>query len=486
MRIRARCMTLIMALLLSIGTAFGQGAQAKYVFLFIGDGMALAQVSAAEIYAKSLAGKEHGFNKLGFTQFPAQGIATTYDSSSIITDSASAITAIATGNKTLSGVINMDPGKTKKFKTIAEYAKEQGMKVGVVSTVSLDHATPAGYYAKVPSRNNYYDIGLQLVASGFDYFAGGGFLQLKGKNGDQPDIIDLAKKNGYTFVNSIDAFRALTPSAGKVLAINPTLQDSMAMPYEIDRDSRDLSLVDYVSKGIELLDNPKGFFFAIESGKIDWACHANDAAASINDTLAFDRAVMRAVEFQKKHPTETLIIVTGDHETGGMSIGFAGTQYSTFFEKVSLQEGSYVAFNDKILVPYKKQHTLATAKLSDLLPTIEDFFGIDYEKLDDPSKEMLQRSFIRSMKGEIERAPQENVYQLYGGYEPLTVTLTHLANQAAGIGWTSYAHTGVPVPVYALGVSQNLFDGYYDNTDLFYKMASTMGIKVPAASVASK
>ncbi len=239
--------------------------------------MALAQVSAAEIYAKSLAGKEHGFSKLGFTQFPAQGIATTYDSSSIITDSASAITAIATGNKTLSGVINMDPGKTKKFKTIAEYAKEQGMKVGVVTTVSLDHATPAGYYAKVPSRSNYYDISLQLVASGFDYFAGGGFLQPKGKNGDQPDIIDLAKKNGYTFVNSV----------------------------EIDRDSRDLSLVDYVSKGIELLDNPKGFFFAIESGKIDWACHANDAAASINDTLAFDRAIMRAVEFQKKHPTET-------------------------------------------------------------------------------------------------------------------------------------------------------------------------------------
>jgi len=298
-------MTLMMALLLSIGTAFGQGAQAKYVFLFIGDGMALAQVSAAEIYAKSLTGKEHGFNKLGFTQFPAQGIATTYDTSSIITDSASAITAIATGNKTLSGVINMDPGKTKKFKTIAEYAKEQGMKVGVVSTVSLDHATPAGYYAKVPSRNNYYDISLQLVASGFDYFAGGGFLQPKGKNGDQLDIIDLAKKNGYTFVNSVDAFRALTPSTGKVLAINPTLQDSMAMPYEIDRDSRDLSLVDYVSKGIELLDNPKGFFFAIESGKIDWACHANDAAASINDTLAFDRAIMRAVEFQKKHPTET-------------------------------------------------------------------------------------------------------------------------------------------------------------------------------------
>jgi alkaline phosphatase len=410
MKNRSRLITLILALFLTIGAAFGQGAQAKYVFLFIGDGMALAQVSAAEIYTRALVGREPGFNRLGFTQFPAQGIATTYDSSSIITDSASAITAIATGNKTLSGVINMDVGKTKKFKTIAEYAKDNGMKVGVVTTVSLDHATPAGYYAKVPSRSDYYDISLQLVASGFDYFGGGGFLQPKGKNGDKPDIIDLAKKNGYTFVNSVAAFRALTPSAGKVLAVNPTLQDSMAMPYEIDRDSRDLSLADYVSKGIELLDNPKGFFFAVEGGKIDWACHANDAAASINDTLALDRAITRAVEFQKKHPEETLIIVTGDHETGGMSIGFAGTQYSTFFEKVFLQQGSYVAFNDNVLTPYKKRNTLATAKLNDLLPTIKDFFGIDYEKLDDASKEMLQRSFVRSMKGEVERAPQESVY----------------------------------------------------------------------------
>jgi alkaline phosphatase len=486
MKNRSRLITLILALFLTIGAAFGQGAQAKYVFLFIGDGMALAQVSAAEIYTRALVGREPGFNRLGFTQFPAQGIATTYDSSSIITDSASAITAIATGNKTLSGVINMDVGKTKKFKTIAEYAKDNGMKVGVVTTVSLDHATPAGYYAKVPSRSDYYDISLQLVASGFDYFGGGGFLQPKGKNGDKPDIIDLAKKNGYTFVNSVAAFRALTPSAGKVLAVNPTLQDSMAMPYEIDRDSRDLSLADYVSKGIELLDNPKGFFFAVEGGKIDWACHANDAAASINDTLALDRAITRAVEFQKKHPEDTLIIVTGDHETGGMSIGFAGTQYSTFFEKVFLQQGSYVAFNDNVLTPYKKRNTLATAKLNDLLPTIKDFFGIDYEKLDDASKEMLQRSFVRSMKGEVERAPQESVYQLYGGYEPLTVTLTHLANQAAGIGWTTYSHTGVPVPVYALGFDQQLFDGYYDNTDLFYKMATAMGIKVPAAAVALK
>ena len=484
MKTRFRIAALALILALVAAPAFSQRVEkAKYVFLFIGDGMSLAQVSAAEVYAKAMAGKEHGFQKLGFTQFPAQGITTTYDSSSIITDSASAVTAIATGNKTLSGVINMDTGKTKKFKTIAEYAKEMGWKVGVVSNVSLDHATPAGFYAKVPSRGDMYEICVQLPASGFDYFGGGGLAQPRGKKGDQPDAIELAKKEGYTVVNSTAEFRALKPAAGlKVLAMNETLQDSSAMPYDIDRAADDLALADYVAKGIELLMNPKGFFFAVESGKIDWACHANDAAASIGDTLAFDKAIALAVEFQKKYPKDTLVLVTGDHETGGMSIGFAGTRYSTFFDKIALQKGSYVAFNDSVLDPYKEGRTAADARLEDLLPAIKTWFGLDFAKLDEPSKELLQRAFLRSMKGEVERAAQESVYALYGGYEPLTVTLTHIANQAAGIGWTSYSHTGVPVPTYALGRGQDLFNGYYDNTELFRKLTLIMGVKTAVAA----
>jgi len=174
--------------------------------------------------------------------------------------------------------------------------------------------------------------------------------------------------------------------------------------------------------------------------------------------------------------------VTGDHETGGMSIGFAGTQYSTFFDRISLQKGSYVAFNDKVLASYKKSHTTADGKLEDLLPTIQSWFGIDFAKLDDPSKELLQRAFVRSMKGEVERAAQESVYYLYGGYEPLTVTLTHVANQAAGIGWTTYSHTGVPVPTFALGRGQDIFNGYYDNTDIFGKLIQVMGVKIAVAA----
>lgn len=482
MKRRSRIVSLVLALTFVVAPAFAQRVEkAKYVFLFIGDGMSMTQVSAAEVYSQAMAAKTPGFAKLGFSQFPAQGMTTTYDSTSVITDSASAGTAIATGNKTASGVINMDPGKTNKFKTIAEYAKEMGWKVGIVTSVSIDHATPACFYAKVPSRGDMYDIATQLVSSGFDYFGGGGFVQPKGKKGDQPDVIDAAKAAGYRLVNDPDTFRALKPADGqKILAINQTLQDSMAMPYEIDRADDDLSLTDYTAKGIELLDNPKGFFLMVESGKIDWACHANDAAASIGDTIEFDRAIAKAVEFQKKHPNDTLIVVTGDHETGGMSIGFAGTQYSTAFEKIALQKGSYIAFDTAILGSYKKMHTAADAMLSDIQPEIEKFFGIDLAKLSPSDKELVQRAFVRSMKGEVEHAAQESVALLYGSYEPLTVTLTHLANQAAGVGWTTYSHTGVPVVTFALGRNQNAFNGYYDNTAIFTKLAQTMGVKLPS------
>jgi alkaline phosphatase len=458
-------------------TAVAQDGKAKYVFLFIGDGMAMSQISSAEIYATARSSKDVAVTRLGFTSLPVSGLTTTYDAGTFITDSASAITALATGNKTLSGVLNMDVGKIKTFKTIAEYAHEAGMKVGVVTSVSLDHATPAGFFAKTPSRSNYYDIAVQMVKSGFEYFAGGGLLEPTGKNKDQPDVVQAARTAGYAYINSKAAFDALKPDAGKVLAVNAVLQDANAMPYELDRKAGDLSLADYTRKGIELLErNPQGFFMAVEGGKIDWACHANDAGAAIHDVIAFDNAVKIALDFARKHPQETLIVVTGDHETGGMTIGFAGTQYSTFFDKVALQKKSFIAFNDEILAPYKENTPKEQAKLSDLLSAITESFGLDYNTLSEFQKQQLEFAFQRSMGGDIERPVAEDQYLLYGGYEPLTVKITQIMNQTAGIGWTSYAHTGVPVTTFAAGVHAELFSGYYDNTDIFRKLASAMNL----------
>jgi alkaline phosphatase len=454
-------------------------AQAKYVFLFIGDGMSMAQINSAEVFSTARASGDIQTTKLSFTQFPVLGLATTYDAGTFITDSSSAATAMATGKKTLSGVVSMDPTKTVAYKSIAEYAKEAGRKVGIVTSVTLNHATPAAFYAKVPSRGDYYDIGVQLGQSGFDYFGGGAVDQRQGKNNDQPDAVELAVAQGYRYVNSKEDFEALKPGAGKVIAVNPVLQDSGSLPYAIDRQTGDLSLADYTRKGIELLqDNPQGFFMMIEGGKIDWCGHANDAGTSVNEVLDLDAAIREAVAFADKHPRETLIVVTGDHETGGMTLGFAGTRYETYFSRVASQKKSFIAFNNDVLTPYKRNTPRNAAKLADLLPAIEETFGILYSDLTPYQQEQVEFAFQRSMGNEEIRPIEEDQYLLYGGYEPLTVKLTQILNQTAGIGWTSYSHTGVPVATFARGAAQDLFSGYYDNTDIFKKLAAVMGLRI--------
>ena len=474
------------------------GAKAKYIFFFIGDGMGLAQRNAAEIYlASTKEGLAPESVKLTMNSFPAQGMSTTYAADRLITGSAAAATALATGHKTNIGVLSMDPTKTMNFKTMAEMAKEKGMKVGIISSVSIDHATPAGFYAHQPSRNNYYEIEIDLANSNFDYFGGGGFKKPNGPKGDQPSAFEIVRANGYTVVNSRAEFDRLSPGVGKVLAIDPFLDSSKALYYEIDRNDEMISLAEYTRKGIELLDNPNGFFIMVEGGKIDWACHANDATSAIIDTLAFDKAINEAVKFYREHPKETLIVVTGDHECGGMTIGFAGTHYESFFEKIQHQQMSYIEFN-KILQEYKETHTPDNAKFEDLIPVIQDSFGLivlsdkertqlEVEKsesakqklsmvLADYEIQMIKDAFQMSMMEKEVRSKDEQTYLIYGGYEPITVALTHLLNQKAGIGWTSYSHTGVPVPVSAIGVGSSTFNGYYDNTDIAKKIMFIGGL----------
>ena len=455
-----------------------EGTKAKYVFFFIGDGMGLVQLNSAELFLTSTKSDRANPVKLNFTEFPAQGLATTYSSNSFITDSAAAGTALSTGYKTKSGVVGMDETRRKKLKSIAYFAKEKGMKVGILSSVSLDHATPACFYAQTSSRSNMYKISTQATESGFDYFAGGDFRGNEpSMKKDKADILELFSEAGYTITSNEEEFQKLKKKDGqKVVSSNSVVN----LPYSMDRKEEQISLAEFTEKGIELLDNENGFFMMVEGGKIDWACHANDGAAAIKDTLAFNDAVGKAVEFAKKHPEETLIVVTGDHETGGMTMGFAATKYSTFFEKIEHQTGSYEKFNE-LLADYKKNHSTDNAKLLDLAPAIKKAFGLimtgeaetKEEKamlLNDYEMSLLEDAFTRSVKGEKIKSKDPQTYLLYGGYEPLTVTLTHVLNNKAGLGWTSYSHTAVPVPVFAQGAGAELFNGYYDNTDVAKKI----------------
>ncbi|WP_069999608.1 alkaline phosphatase [Cellulosilyticum sp. I15G10I2] len=446
--------------------------KAKYVFMFIGDGMSATQANAAEIYLGSLKNSAAPeLVKLNFSKFPVQGLKTTYAADSFIPDSASSGTAMASGYKTVDGVINMDPAKKVKYTSMAESAKKSGMKVGIVSSVSIDHATPAVFYAHQTSRNNYYDIALELGKSGFDYFGGGGFNQPTGKNKDQEDVYEIVKRDGYTITRTKEDFEKINKQTGKVYAVNPVLDKSNAMPYAINQDSASLSLADFTRKGIEVLENPQGFFMMVESGKIDWACHANDAATSIKEVIAFEEAIAEAIKFYQKHPNDTLIVVTGDHETGGLGIGFAGTKYNTSFPLLKNQKISYDEF-DKVVAQYRASHTPETAKIEDFYGVLSDKMGLN--NLKELELNQLKEALKVSMLAASERPTDDKTYLLYGGYEPLSITVTHILNQRAGIGWTTYAHTGVPVPLYAIGQGSEIFSGYYDDTDTYQKFMSVM------------
>ncbi len=366
-------------------------SEPKYVFLFIGDGMSYPQFQAASDYLGALADEDYtkalpstiyasregavldGPVKLSFMNFPVAGSAVTYDSCSFAPDSASTATSIATGKKTYSGMINVDESGAITYETIAEKLHNQkGYKVGVISSVNLNHATPAAFYAHQASRNNYYEIGVEMVNSGFEYFAGGGLKKITGANKDQTSLYDLATAAGYKVTYTQADAQKVTAADKKVILIDEHLADSDAMDYDMDRASGEWSLADYVAKGIEVLDNEKGFFMMCEGGKIDWACHANDAGATVTDTLALADAVSVAMDFANKHPKETLILVTGDHETGGLTIGYAGTDYDTYLDTLANQKISYAQYDTQYVSNYKKDGTSFEEAMKD----VEKLFGL--------------------------------------------------------------------------------------------------------------
>ncbi len=487
-----KLLSTLLCLLMALGALSGALAgedqtPPKYVFMFIGDGTGSPQITATQYYVGTLENPDALLPtpaQLSFTDWTSVGLLTTYDATSFCPDSASTATSLASGEKTLSGVINYNVEKTESFKLISEYAKESGRKVGVITSVSLDHATPAAYYAKAQSRSEYYNIACQgVTGQTLDFLGGGGFLQPDGPEGNEANVYDLARENGFTVADTYESIDALNAGSGRVLLTVPDMAPSAAMQYEIDRAAkaaageRTMSLADVVKAGIRVLDNEQGFFLMTEGGKIDWSCHANDAATSIHETLALSDAVEVALDFAAGHPDETLIIVTGDHETGGLTIGFAATAYDTHFAYLQNQKISYEAYDAQI-----EKMREAGASFEQALASIEENFGLTTAEnqplsLTEDELSRLQAAYDISMT---EPDARELTYAdelAYGGYEPLSMQVCHILNNKAGIAYTSYAHTGLQIPVYAYGVGAGRFQGSYDNTQVFDRTMAVMGLE---------
>ncbi|MFO7714520.1 alkaline phosphatase [Desulfosarcina sp.] len=496
------------AMLLLIATT-AMAMQPKYVFFFLGDGMSATQIQATEAYLTTYNGGSateaadllSPENRLNMSKMPVVGMQTTYDAHALMTDSASSATAFACGLKTRSGVIGMDDTKTFSYKSIAQLAHENGKKVGILSSVSLDHATPAAYYASVTSRDFMNNIATQLANTGYAFFGGGGLASPTGpkKDGDTGENVwNLLADNGYEVRDSRESILALKDDPrDKVVCINPVLPGSAAMPYAIDKPEENLSLAEMTEVAIANLyedgrrgkrfdkgrkwghRRDEGFFIMVEGGKIDWACHANDAVATIGDMLDFDNAVGVALDFYKKHPHETLVVVTGDHETGGMTIGHATTGYVAYYDRLMAQTNSYEHFGMNEWADHKAafKDSCPNADINtDMIDLMAHAFGLDYASLNDYQKEKLEDAYDKSLCGSNDNAAAENQL-LYGGYDPIIVTITHILNENASIGWTSYSHTGVPVPLFAQGREAIRFAGFYDNTDIAKKLAKAMDIR---------
>lgn len=454
-------------------TAFAQ-QKAKYVFYFIGDGMGVNQVNGTETYLAALEGRI-GINPLLFTQFPCLGLATTYSGTNGVTDSAAAGTALATGKKTKNGALGVLADQKTSINSVAIWAQQSGKAVGVSSSVSIDHATPAAFYAHVPKRQMYYQIGKDMIAAGFDFYAGSDFLTPTDTSDAQSGTLyEQCKKAGYTLTRGYKDYQKRAKKADKIVLFQTeqaSAKDRSSIPYAIDRQKNDLSLSEITRAGIHFLNqkNKEGFFFMIEGGKIDWACHAGDAATTFKEIIDMDHAVKVAYEFYEQHPDETLIVVTADHETGGISLG-AGP-YELHTDVLKYQKMSTADFTAKLTTIRKKAGKDFTWQLIE--QTLKEDFGFwVHIKLSEKQTDRLKKAFEDIQKG-IASSSQS----LYQKDDALSTTAKEIINECALIGWNHGGHSNGYVPVFAIGAGADLFRGKMDNTEIPEKIAEAAGYK---------
>ena len=434
--------------------------------------MGVNQVNGAEMYLAEQEGRI-GVKPLLFTTFPAGTMATTFSATNSVTDSSAAGTALATGEKTYNGAVSMDDDKNV-LSTVAERAKKAGRKVGIATSLSVDHATPAAFYAHQPNRSRYYEIALDLPKAGFDFYAGSGFLKptTTADKKEAPNVFPIIEEAGYTIARGLDEYKEKAAGAKKMILIQKEGAEPSCLPYAIDHEEGDLTLPEITESAVSFLSkgNKKGFFLMVEGGKIDWACHSNDPVTVFEEVIDLDNAVRVAYEFYKKHPKETLIVVTADHETGGMGLGIG--KYELHLKSLLNQKQSQDLLSKAITDLRKDKAGKASwNEIKDLLTEKMGFWKElpltwEQEKM---LRDEYEQSFVKN-KVVFEES-------LYARTEPLAAAARKVMSQIAMVGWTSSSHTAGYVPVFAIGAGADLFTGKMDNTEIPKRIAKAAGYK---------
>lgn len=455
-------------------------SQVKYVFYFIGDGMGVNQINVTETYNAALKGKI-GFEPILMSSFPVVGLVNTYSATNGVTDSAAGGTALACGKKTKNGAIGVLEDLETPCTSIAAWAQKAGKAVGVATTVSLTHATPASFYGHQPRRQMYYELGQDLCKSNYDFFAGADFNKPHTKDGG-PSLHEQAKTAGYTIVKGYKDYLKQGRKADKLILIQSDEKNqklgSEQLPYALDQDKNDLTLEQIVRAGINYLTGKQkdGFFFAIEGGMIDWACHRNDIGNAINEVLDMDKAVKVAYEFYQQHPDETIIVISADHETGGLVMGTGAYELHT--DLLRYQHKSIDELKWMLNEQYKKHPKTFTLKTVEKILRTEMGIGAGI-KISDKQRERLNQRWDDIEKAIAQgNSTDEQKKAIRNRINDLCETTKHILSEVAHISWASGGHSNGYVPVYAIGPGTEAFQGRIDNIEIAPTMAKIAGYSV--------
>lgn len=439
--------------------------QPRYIFYCIGDGMGMNQVEATQLYLSE--NVKDIRDSLLFTRFPVAGFATTHSASHYITCSSAAGTALSSGVKTKNNTVGIDP-EGNPIPSLIVNAQAKGWKTAVITSMSVDDATPAAFYAHQNNRNLSYQIAIQAAESGINFLGGAGLKSTKNKKSPtDPDAFDYFREKGYIIVKG-SCSRKIS-SAEKVLMLPKKSYPDVTLPYAIDRNNDDMQLTDLTLSALEFLqkDNPKGFFMVMEGGQIDHCSHVHDAAAVVNEVIDFDKNIRLVYEFYKKYPDETLIVVTADHETGGMALGIKYTVLNLQIlknQKISVNQLSAI-------IRDLRREKGKTATWNDVTTLLKTYLGFwDKVKISSEEEKLLQDCYATTFSED----DVNLVETLYAKDDPLAVLAVGIMNQKAQVGWTTNSHSAASVPVYAIGVGAENFAGRMDNTDIKKRIEKLM------------
>ena len=459
----------LVAIVTFVAISFTATAQSpRYIFYFIGDGMGMGPVMSALNYKRAVHPEQ---KPMVMTSFPVVGFCQTWSASTPVTDSAAAGTALSTGAKTRNGMLGMD-ADTVSVTSIARYLKDDGWGIGILTTVAPDDATPGSFYAHVPARSMFYDIDIQAANSGYDFIAGSSWRGATDKNGNPTDVMEMFEANGYRTVYGPRGITQIHDAEKVVLLGDPaTNLNNNDVSFTIDSVPGALSLPEMTVAALQHLQkvSPERFFMMVEGGNIDHALHGNDGGAATKEVINFDEAVAVAYEFYLSHPDETLIVITADHDTGGLTVGNRTLHYDAkvnFIDSQRISKDRFSDFCKKMLEDGKEVMTWEQMKqfLTDNLG-----FWKTVPVTDEQTARLrdLYRNMIAG-KGTDDKT-------LYGTYADFSVMVFSIFNDAAGFGFTTSSHTGNPVPVFAVGTGAENFRSLNNNIDIpvaLYRLAT--------------